>query len=44
MAGFVAFCQIVALLVTRAPLVPVFAAATVVALLVQTPALRVREA
>jgi hypothetical protein len=44
MAGFVAFCQIVALLVTRAPLVPVFAAATVVALLVQTPALRVKEA
>ncbi len=40
MAGFVAFCQIVALLITRAPLVPVFAGATLAALLAQVPALR----
>jgi hypothetical protein len=44
MAGFVAFCQIVALLITRAPLVPVFAGATLAALLAQTPALRARRA
>jgi hypothetical protein len=43
MAGFVAFCEIVALLVTRAPLVPAFLAATLAALLAQAPALRVRE-
>jgi hypothetical protein len=42
MAGFVAFCQIVALLITRTPLVPAFAVATGVALLAQAPALRVR--
>lgn len=44
MAGFVAFCQIVALLITHAPLVPVFAGATVAALLAQAPALRARRA
>ncbi len=44
MAGFVAFCQIVALLITRAPLVPAFTAATIVALLVQASALRARAA
>jgi hypothetical protein len=44
MAGFIAFCQIVALLITRAPLVPVFAGATLAALLAQTPALRARQA
>ena len=44
MAGFVAFCEIVALLVTRAPVVTVFAGATLAALLAQTPALRARHA
>jgi hypothetical protein len=44
MTGFVAFCQIVALLITHAPLVPVFAGATLAALLAQTPALRARQA
>jgi hypothetical protein len=44
MAGFVAFCQIVALLITRAPLVPAFAVAIGAALLAQVPALRVRAA
>jgi hypothetical protein len=44
MAGFIAFCQIVALLITRAPLVPVFAGATLAALLAQTPAVRARQA
>jgi hypothetical protein len=43
MTGFVAFCQIVALLITREPLVPVFAAATLAALLAQAPALRARQ-
>jgi hypothetical protein len=44
MAGFVAFCLIVAVLITRAPVVPAFAVATIVALLAQAPALRGREA
>jgi hypothetical protein len=35
MAGFVASCQLVALLTIRAPLVPAFADATIVALLVR---------
>ena len=43
MTGFVAFCQIVALLITRAPLVPVFAAATLAAVLAQAPAFRARQ-
>ncbi len=42
MGGFVAFCLIVALLITRTPLVPAFAVATIVALVVQAPALRAR--
>lgn len=44
MTGFVAFCLIVALLITRAPLVPVFAGATLAALLAQAPALRAGQA
>lgn len=43
MTGFVAFCQIVALLITRAPPVPVFAGATLAAVLAQAPALLVRQ-
>jgi hypothetical protein len=42
MVGFVAFCQIIALFITRAPAVPVFAAATLTALLAQAPTLRPR--